>query len=115
MIVLWGKTEDKVPNRHEVGGGLPPVLLDLLDDEDEPKIEVKKKVKKSDKIADRKVEEKKLEDLYKDVLTAYLVKLKSGNSVKEEINSMKVDMIDIKKDINNKFDEVLKLLKSRNS
>ena len=70
--------------------------MDLLDDEDEAKIGVKKKVKKSDKIADRKVEEEILEDLHKDVLKAYLEKLKSGSSVEEEINSMKVDMIDIK-------------------
>ena len=49
-------------------------------------------------------------DLYNNVLTAYLVKLKSGNSVKEEINSIKVDIIDIKKDINNKLGEIFDLL-----
>ena len=53
---------------------MPYMLLDLLEDNDEPMIEVKKKLKKNDKIADRKYEEKKIEDLHKDVLTAYLEK-----------------------------------------
>ena len=89
------------------GGGLLLILFERLDDKMNPIVKVKKKVKKSDNIADRKNEEKKLKDFHEDVLTAYLEKLQPGNRVKEQINSIKVDMIVINKDTNNKFDEVL--------
>ena len=99
-----------VPNRYEVGGRLPASLLDILDEEDEPIVEEKKKVKKSDKATEKKKEPKQFEDLQKDVIEAYLVKLNAGNSVREEINGIKGDINEIKKYINNKFDQVINLL-----
>ena len=83
----------------DVGGELPASLLDILDEEEKPIVEVKKKMKKSDKDMEKKKEPKQFEDLQKDVLEAYLVKLKAGNSVRKEVNEIKGDINEIKNNI----------------
>ena len=70
-------------------------------------------MKKSDKVTEEKQGAKPFEDLQKDVLEAYLVKLKAGNSAREEVNGIKGDINEIKKDINNKFDQVINLLNKK--
>ena len=70
-------------------------------------------MEKRDKATEKKKEAKQFEDLQKDVLEAYLVKLKAGNSMREKVNGIKGDINEIKKDINNKFDQVINLLNKK--